>query len=101
MKTTCISILISTMLFNSMDAHKHDNKEKLSINSFSLFACQLALKKSCLTIKKLKLKVSLHCIDINADDCIIKILTLSVRSGSFSKTNPSSSACLARFIKAS
>ena len=33
--------LISTKLSNSIDTHKHENKEKLSINSLPLFTCQL------------------------------------------------------------
>ena len=38
MKTT-----IDFNFSNIMDTHKHGNKEKLSINSFSLFTCKLAI----------------------------------------------------------
>ena len=37
-----------------MDTHKHGNKEKLLINSFSLFTCKFLFTSR------------LHCIDINA-----------------------------------
>ena len=55
MKNFILSIcLISTKLSNIMDAHKHGNKEKLSINSLSLFICNL--KEACKNSR-------LHCID--------------------------------------
>ena len=50
-----------------MDTHKHGNKEKLPINSFSLFTCKIQIS---LLETKPKYKSRLHCIDINADLCI-------------------------------
>ena len=32
--------LISSNLSNSMDTHKHENSEKMSINRFYLFTCK-------------------------------------------------------------
>ena len=49
---------------------KHGNKEKLLINSFSVFICKLFnLEKACYK-SKLKQKSRLRFIDINSDHCI-------------------------------
>ena len=39
--------LNSTKLSNIMDTHKHENKEKLPINNFSLFAFKLVIYQIC------------------------------------------------------
>ena len=60
-----LKFLISTKLSNSKDTHKHENKEKLSINSYSLFTCKLVI----LLVIKTYIKNRLNCIDINANNC--------------------------------
>ena len=40
-----ISFLIKFKLLNSIDTHKHGNKEKLSIYGFSLVTCKLVIWK--------------------------------------------------------
>ena len=44
----------------------YGNKNKLSANRFSLFNCKLGIRKK---LSKLKYKIRLNCIIINADHC--------------------------------
>ena len=60
--------LISTMLSNSLDVHKHWNKKKLSIISFSLLSGKLVILKKLVRNQNLIKKSSLF-YWYNADHC--------------------------------
>ena len=49
--------MTSTKLLNSRDTYKHENKEKLSINRFTLFTCKLGILKKLVKNHNLNRKV--------------------------------------------
>ena len=63
MKTFHLNFLFLQSSLNSRDAHKNENKEKPSINSFFVIICKLVILKRFCYKSKLKEKIRIRCFD--------------------------------------
>jgi len=64
-----------------MDSHKHGNKEKLSIDSFSLFTCKLIIRKKIVNNQNLNKKCLIQSLHWQIDNSNILDYVLNLLIG--------------------
>ena len=74
-RRVCINSMKTTLyldldFWQASNQQRHINKDKRSINNFSLLTCKIAIWKTLVRNQSILLKSRLHCIDMTAADTV-------------------------------